>query len=98
MMKKLYSKCLLLGLWRLLSEVTIATKMDGIFFFNFVLVLENFVINTSRHLASLILKMNLELQSSKIDATLQMSCGMRFPTMWYVQPAKAQTSLRTLAV
>ena len=24
-----------------------------------------------------------------------MSRDMRFPTMWYVQPAKAQTSLRT---
>ena len=41
------------------------------FFFSFVLVLENFVINTSRHLACLILMMNLELQSGKIDATLQ---------------------------
>ena len=24
----------------------------------------------------------------------EMSRGMRFPTMWYVRPAKAQTSLR----
>ena len=51
--------------------MTIATKMDG-FFFQFDLVSENFVINTSRHLACLILMMNLELQSGKIDATLQM--------------------------
>ena len=27
-----------------------------------------------------------------------MSCGMRFPTMWYVRPAKPQISLRILAV
>ena len=27
-----------------------------------------------------------------------MSHDMRFPTMWYVQPAKAQTSLRIGAV
>ena len=27
-----------------------------------------------------------------------MSHGMRFPTMWYVRPAKAQTSLRIRAV
>ena len=27
-----------------------------------------------------------------------MSHGMRFPTMWYVRPAKAQTSLRMRAV
>ena len=71
MMKKLYSKFLPLGLWLDLFEMTIATKKDG-FFFNFVLVLENFVINTSRHVACLILMMNIELQSGKIDATLQM--------------------------
>ena len=28
----------------------------------------------------------------------QIRRDMRFPTMWYVQPAKAQTSLRILAV
>ena len=28
----------------------------------------------------------------------QMSHDMRFPTMWYVRPAKAQTSLRIRAV
>ena len=28
----------------------------------------------------------------------KMSCDMRFPTMWYVRPAKAQTSLRIGAV
>ena len=28
----------------------------------------------------------------------QMSRDMRFPTMWYVQPAKAQTSMRIRAV
>ena len=28
----------------------------------------------------------------------QMSCNMIFPTMWYVRPAKAQTSLRISAV
>ena len=27
-----------------------------------------------------------------------MSYGMRFPTIWYVRPAKAQTSLRISAV
>ena len=27
-------------------------------------------------------------------AITYMSCVMRFPTMWYVRPAKAQTSLR----
>ena len=27
-----------------------------------------------------------------------MSCDMRFPTMWYVRPAKAQTSLHIRAV
>ena len=26
-----------------------------------------------------------------------MSCDMNFPTMWYVRPAKAQTSLRIRA-
>ena len=30
--------------------------------------------------------------------TVQMSRGMRFPTMWYVRPAKAQTSLRVRTV
>ena len=37
----------------------------------------------------------------KMDASYndkQMSRGMRFPTMWYVRPAKAQTSLRICAV
>ena len=35
-------------------------------------------------------------QTGRFDYNL--SCGMRFPTMWYVRPAKAQTSLRTCAV
>ena len=38
---------------------------------------------------------------SNIDKTAkiaQMSRGMRFPTMWYVRPAKAQTCLRIRAV
>ena len=30
--------------------------------------------------------------------TLQLSHDIRFPTMWYVQPAKAQTSLRICTV
>ena len=29
---------------------------------------------------------------------MYLSCGMRFPTMWYVRPAKVQTSLRICAV
>ena len=29
---------------------------------------------------------------------LQMSCDMRFPTMWYVRPANPQISLRIRAV
>ena len=33
-----------------------------------------------------------------IPAWLQMSRDMRFPTMWYVRPAKAQTSLRIRTV
>ena len=28
------------------------------------------------------------------NKTLDMSCDMRFPTMWYVRPAKPQISLR----
>ena len=31
---------------------------------------------------------------SQINGHNYLSCNMRFPTMWYVQPAKAQTSLR----
>ena len=31
-------------------------------------------------------------------STCHISRGMRFPTMWYVRPAKAQTSLRIRAV
>ena len=31
-------------------------------------------------------------------ALSDMSRDMRFPTMWYVRPAKAQTSLRICAV
>ena len=30
--------------------------------------------------------------------SIYMSCGSRFPTMWYVRPAKSQTSLRKCAV
>ena len=29
---------------------------------------------------------------------INMSCGMRFPTMWYVRPAKPQISLHICAV
>ena len=31
------------------------------------------------------------------DFTKYMSYGMRFPTMWYMQPAKPQISLRICA-
>ena len=34
----------------------------------------------------------------QITTVIIMSCDMRFPTMWYVRPAKAQTSLRIRAV
>ena len=33
-----------------------------------------------------------------LEANLFMSLGMRFPTIWYVRPAKAQISLRICAV
>ena len=33
-----------------------------------------------------------------VRINLNMSKCMRFPTMWYVRPAKAQTSLRIRAV
>ena len=33
-----------------------------------------------------------------LEVKIKMSRDMRFPTMWYVQTAKAQTSLRTRAV
>ena len=33
-----------------------------------------------------------------VSKGLQNSLNMRFPTMWYVRPAKAQTSLRIRAV
>ena len=35
---------------------------------------------------------------SVLPAHEKMSRGMRFPTIWYVRPAKAQTSLRLGAV
>ena len=33
-----------------------------------------------------------------VKITQHMSRDMRFPTMWYVRPAKAQTSLRIRTV
>ena len=33
-----------------------------------------------------------------LNTMLYLSSGMKFPTMWYVRPAKAQTSLRIRAV
>ena len=33
-----------------------------------------------------------------LKSIIHKSCHMRFPTMWYVRPAKAQTSLRIRAV
>ena len=40
------------------------------------------------------------IQSSTVDnpQKYHMSRDMRFPAMWYVRPAKAQTSLRVRAV
>ena len=38
-----------------------------------------------------------DLRMNKYQIGHQMSREMRFPTMWYVQPAKAQTSLRIRA-
>ena len=34
----------------------------------------------------------------QINVWIKLSRGMRVPTMWYVRPAKAQTSLRIRAV
>ena len=38
--------------------------------------------------------LNLKKYSQLILQCIEMSRNMRFPTMWYVRPAKAQTSLR----
>ena len=38
------------------------------------------------------------LSSEGLVKPAQLSCVMRFPTMWYVPPAKAQTSLCMRAV
>ena len=40
----------------------------------------------------------LALNDPKVKDQNNMSRDMRFPTMWYVQPAKAQTSQRIRAV
>ena len=40
----------------------------------------------------------LQTQYFPVHPHQQMSRDMRFPTMWYVPPAKAQTSLRIHAV
>ena len=42
------------------------------------------------------IKMGLQTRGCLMQE-LNMSRGMRFPTMWYVRPAKAQTSLRICA-
>ena len=41
---------------------------------------------------------DIRLHWRSFCAALNMSRDMRFPTMWYVRPAKAQTSLRIRAV
>ena len=38
------------------------------------------------------------LKMVMLTATSYLSRDMRFPTMWYVRPAKTQTSLRIRAV
>ena len=40
----------------------------------------------------------LAMRLTSSQSSLLMSHDMKFPTMWYVRPAKAQTSLRTRAV
>ena len=40
----------------------------------------------------------VHLAAEKASRQLQISRDMRFPTMWYVRPAKAQISLRIWAV
>ena len=40
---------------------------------------------------------SLCIQPKKL-VEIEMSCGMRFPTLWYVRPAKAPTSLHIRAV
>ena len=42
--------------------------------------------------------LNLKKYSQLILQCIEMSRNVRFPTMWYVRPAKAQTSLRIRAV
>ena len=39
-----------------------------------------------------------EIGLNALEFTNKMSFDMRFPTMWYVRPAKAQISLRIYAV
>ena len=43
-------------------------------------------------------KMNLQWTQINNPKYTHMSGDMRFPTMWYVQPAQTQTSLRIRAV
>ena len=41
---------------------------------------------------------DVKIQNKQGTSYWQMSQCMRFPSMWYVRPAKAQTSLRICAV
>ena len=40
----------------------------------------------------------MQVEENETECKYHMSRGMRFPSMWYVRPAKAHTSLRIRAV
>ena len=52
----------------------------------------------SRPIPSCLQMHNLNAEKDWFVPHIQLTHGMRFATMWYVRPAKAQTSLRMRAV